>query len=345
MDRSPKAASVVTVAFAVLTLLVGFWGLGRQREVEDLRRQLAEVQGEPGRMDRSMEGMVPEEELAARQEEVRRLQDTTKRLQARLRQAASAGRTRESVTAAPSPGDGQRATLDTAAAEQTTKEDAGPKNPFANMFSGPEGRKMAEFSAKSAVAMQYGDFFQEVELPADVEQKVRTLLTANMVAQIMRGMEVARGEADAEEVQEATKQSAEELRVDLAEVLTEEELAAWDEYEKTKNTRIMEKRFDLQLGMYASGLTPENRKLATAALVEEMLASTETVTQTPDLAKQGPAAALEAQLAGLERAREKLAAQLDETQLGHFDRYVEFHKNAMKMAQQWMGDMSGGKEE
>ena len=318
--------------FALTAAALLLWGVASRREAAELRRQLGIRDEQLASANDSMKTMRPQQEFEElRIQAVRLARETT-----RLREDLS--RVAEKLAAQPPDPQPEPVVHEPAstAGADAEADDAGEDAPgaaFAKMFSGKRGKKMAEFSARSAAEMQYGDFFRELDLPAEIEAQVREILHASMVEQITRGMEAMRGGADPEELRLTEKERVAELRLDLAELLTDEELAAWDEYEATKEERVMRMQFDMQLGMFAAGMTPENRTLATDVLVEEFLASKDALKETP----QNTAASVNMQLAGMTRARERLAEQLDEKQLAHFDRFVDHLAGAMSMAAEMMG--------
>jgi len=212
---------------------------------------------------------------------------------------------------------------------------------FSKMFSGEQGKKMAEYSARASVDMLYGGFFDEVDLPEDVADQVREVITSSMTEQITLGMEMAKGGLDSTGQKDTEKDRTERLRTDLAQLLTADELAIWDEYEATKEERMLTRQYDMQLGMFAGGMAPENRELAADILVDEILALDDRE-RDPDAAK-GMRAQLDGQRQAFANARERLAEYVDEKELAHFDRFIEQQESALDMAAEIMSEMRGQK--
>ena len=126
--------------------------------------------------------------------------------------------------------------------------------------------------------------------------------------------------------------------------MDDQTLAVWEEYEETKEARVMEQQYEMQLGMFAPGLTPENRELAKQVLVEEMFAVQPEMEQFPSGDAQLDSV-FDVQLGAYESARERLVEQLDDDQLAQFDRFVDQQQNMLEMASQMMRGFMGEEEE
>jgi hypothetical protein len=72
---------------------------------------------------------------------------------------------------------------------------------------------------------------------------------------------------DAQE--EALNVAVDRAREVLSKILTADEMATWEDFEEHKAERMMEQTYDMQLGMFAAGLTPENKAMVRDVMVDE----------------------------------------------------------------------------
>ena len=334
----PKRRSVVGVvaALAIIGLLV--WGIANRQEIGKLRTQLADA-------DKQISAMVTKDEL---DDAVARAADLEKRI-ARLETPETEV---EEASAEPSlPAEGGQALLDMFAALSGGEEGEGTEegqNPFAQMFSGEGGKKLADYAARMSMDMAFADFFNELNLPEDTEGKVRDIITAHMSEQIAKGMEALQSGFDKDTLEQMEQDAEERLRQELSRVLTPQELAVYDEYEETMGERMLAQNFDMQLNLYAPGMTPEGRALVRDVLVDETLAIGEQMGQDTGMGMGMNAdiqGAFNMQLQAFESARERLLEELDDEQLAYFDRFVEAQEQAFEMAAALFGNMAGQQEE
>lgn len=210
---------------------------------------------------------------------------------------------------------------------------AGGKENFmsamAGMFQGESGQKMADFSAGMAVDMAYKDLFANWNLPEDVEEQARQIIKDHMSEQIKASMEVFGSGFDKEKIDKLEEDGKNQLRQQLSGVLNAQELAQWEEYESTIEDHMLKQQFDMQLGMFAPGLTPENRAIVRDVLAEESLAGKDSAEGIDDIQ-----ASFETQSEALDRAYERLSqdGRLDEAQLAEFDRFMSSMEQQMEMA-------------
>jgi len=211
---------------------------------------------------------------------------------------------------------------------------ANPMAAMAKMFQGEAGEKVAALGAGMAVDMAYQDLFKEWNLPKDTEAKVREMFRSYMAEQIKASIDMGQKGFSKEAAEKLESEGKARLREQLATVLTPEEMARWEEYESTLDERILEKQYDMQLGMLAPGLTPENRELVRDVLVEEFLAGQQNPRGVTDI-QQG----IDMQVDALERTRTRLAesGQLDEAQLAEVDKFVTVMGQQMEMARAMFG--------
>lgn len=219
-------------------------------------------------------------------------------------------------------------------AAQDKKADANPMGALAKMFEGESGEKMAEYGAGMAVNMAYDDLLKGWNLPAEKEQQVRDAFKSYLSEQIKASMAAAREGGDKKTLKQIEDEGKARLRQQLATILTPEELAQWEEYEGTIDEHMLEKQYDMQLGMFAPGLSAENREIVRDTMVEEFLARKETAENMTDVA-QG----IDLQMDVFQQARERLAegGQLDEAQLAELDKFITAMNAQMEMARGLFG--------
>jgi hypothetical protein len=162
----------------------------------------------------------------------------------------------------------------------------------------------------------------DLNLPADVDAQVRDILAAHMSAEMERGMAAMEGGKmpSGADTRTAADAARVELRNQVAQVLTPEELAKWDEYQEDLPRHMLEQSVDMQLNMFASSMDDDTRQVIRDTLVEEMLASQEELqaTETPlEIGDQ-----FERQSVAYANAREILANTLTEEQYQQADRFL-----------------------
>jgi hypothetical protein len=316
----------IVVALAMVGLLA--WGLVNRLEIGKLRVQLVDAQ-------KQMSAMVSKDELDSALARAAQLEERIARLESP-----------ETEVEEPSqPAEQGQALLDMFAALSGGEEGEGAKegqNPLAQMFSGEGGKKLADYAARMSMDMAFGDFFDELNLPEDTEGKVRDILAAHMSEQISKGMEVLQSGVGQDTLNQMEQDAEERLRQELSRVLTPQELAVFDEYEETMGERMLAQNYEMQLNLYAPGMTPEGRALVRDVLVDETLAIGEQMGQDMGMGMntdiQG---AFNMQLQAFESARERLLEELDDEQLAYFDRFVEAQEQAFEMAAALFGNMAG----
>jgi hypothetical protein len=209
------------------------------------------------------------------------------------------------------------------------------------MFGGEGGKQLADYSARMTVNMHYSDLFRELSLPPETEQRVREIITRHMSDQITRGIEMLQEDPGPERVKRMEEEATERLRDELSGVLTVKEMALWDDYQEAMPERVLDQTYEMQLNMFASGLTPESRDMVKQAIVDEMLAMNPQAMQYPQTTEAALKTTFDMQRDAFARARERVAEQLAEDQLAHFDRFVETQEQMVETALQMMRNMAG----
>jgi len=218
-------------------------------------------------------------------------------------------------------------------------EQGNPLGALAKMYSGEKGKEMAKYSAEMAVNMYYQELFGNLHLPADVEQRLRDVLKESLAEQITTGVEALGGKASPETLKSTKDDFDARLRAKVAEILSPEEMTAWDEYQATLPKRMLTQGLDMQFNMFAPGLAPETRTRARDVLVEELMQTQAGqqgigIPANSDLQSQ-----LTAQQEAFGRARERLAQELDETALAEVDRLIAQMQQMIEMSTRMMGNL------
>lgn len=174
-------------------------------------------------------------------------------------------------------GSGASSMEDTAPSGTSPADQSSPgkSSPVPGQFdANPEIR---EQSAEMSLSMTYGDLFQQLNLPPDVENQVRAILKRFILGKMeMTGHQNEPGGPSAITVNDGfgkhTPEDKVRLLAELRNVLSPEELAIVDEYEDTLPERMLDAAYDMQLHVYAPALTPENHQMVKDVFVDEMLA-------------------------------------------------------------------------
>ena len=335
MKRGWMYAGWLTAAVAIVAAGCGFvWGWHQNRELTELRAQVISLNLERQKL------------IEARSEQEAALSALQAKGTEQATPPGPSDEAAESPSSMPSLFGKMMAAVAGGGKEGKPKEGEqdSPFGAFAKMYSGEKGKEMARYSAEMAVNMQYQDLFTSLHLPADVEQRLREVLKESMAEQILSGIEAMGGKASPETMKGTKEGSEADLRAKAAAILSPEEMAAWDEYQAALPKHVLSQSLDMQLNMFAPGLTPETRTRARDVLVEELL--------TTQAGQQGMGVAtgtdfqaqLTAQQEAFTRARDRLAQELDETQIGQVDRLITQMQQMIEMSASMM-ESSKPKEE
>lgn len=326
---------VAAVALAVAVSLY-FWGAGHRQRASDLEDRLAAAARNNAALKQTLEQMG--EQVSEAIAEVRALEERVERLPGRD-VSASDGLAEE-------PGDITGGALEAMmqALQGPPEGEDDQENPLMAMFRGERGKSVARMSAQMSLPAMYGGLFKDLDLPSETEAKVRELLIDHMAEDMSRGFEVMGKDPDFDEMRRQREVRGQQLRNDLATVLTADELAVFDAYEADKGRRMLESSLDIQLGMFASGLSEENRNMFRDVLLEEMTAEGDWFMEPETYAR--PEAAMDRQLEAFRMARERVVPAMEADQLVHVDAFVEQMESVMNAQRQFTETFMGrGREE
>ncbi len=210
------------------------------------------------------------------------------------------------------------------AATQTV-EHPEPVEPVAEKLPEEQRQKREKKEGAQAYAFYidkaYGNLFNELELSRDVEATARELFYDALVQRkTVAGSALESGDWTAREVKEQSDEITEQLRADLSTVLSDDEMAQWEEYEANRDWLALEQAFDGKLAAISPGLTEENRQVAREVIVEEHILSQDAFYQSDTPYTKSSLTSLQAETA--QYARERLAGFLPEDQYTEVDRLL-----------------------
>ncbi len=321
------------VAAVMLVAAIGafFWGLGQKRLADDLDARLAAANQASAAMKKTVDEMGARVDEAARE---------VRDLEARVEKVQQADAAAAAVSPPAEGAQGAEALKAMMQALQKPPEEgaAGAKgNPFAAMFSGEQGKNMARMSAQMSIPTMYGGLFKELNLPPETEAEVREMMIDSLSEQVTQGFDAMNAKGDPEEMRKNMEAQGKKLRDQLATVLTADELAVFDEYEANKERRMLESGIDVQLSMFAQGLTEENRTAFRDVIVEEMTAQGGWMNNPEVYAN--PGGAIDRQIAAFHAARDRMAPTLDAGQAAEVEAFVRQMDNVMNAQRQFVETM------
>ena len=207
-----------------------------------------------------------------------------------------------------------------------------PGQAFAEMMAGMmENEDFKAATTEMAVNLQYGSLLRDLALPSEVRDDVTEILAASMTggrqgaaAIASDGDESARGDTP----NTAKANAIQALRDQLSDVLTDEELELWEDFEANKEQRILEQQFDMSLGMFAPDLTAENQMLVRDVLVEETMLMQVARSEGEDFDMK---AEMAAQLSVYDNARQRLSPMMDDDQWARTTAFLESQERFLRM--------------
>ena len=195
-------------------------------------------------------------------------------------------------------------------------------NPFTAMFEGEQGEKMMEASMEMAIDMQYGPLFTELGLTPEKAEALRAVLSDHQRVAMEGGMAMMRGELKADELEVP---SEDELMARVAEVLDEGELEKFSAYQEALPEKMMRQQMEMQVNMFAGGLSEESRAVTVDILVENLL--------PPEGVEQNPASA--DSMAHMESGYENALTEIDQAlapeEAAQVRRFIEQQQASVRM--------------
>lgn len=182
-------------------------------------------------------------------------------------------------------------------------------------------KRVAQAQAGAMVDMIYGDLLAELGLTPAQAAPFKEAMAANMLKEqkLMQGA-FASKDRTAKSVRAERLALEASLRAKLSDVLTPEELTAYDNYEPVADQILYEKLVEGQLNMLASGLNEENRILTSQVVAEELVREIEQFDQTEALYTMTNFNA--AQARALQSSLDRMADALEADQFALVDGFV-----------------------
>lgn len=216
---------------------------------------------------------------------------------------------------------------DAATGDGNAAKSEAPANPFAAMFEGEQGQNMIESSLGMAVDMQYGQLFDELGLDQERDTALREAISAHQRAAMEGGMAIMRGEIKPEEMKVP---SEEDLMASVAEVLDAGELEKFTAYQEVLPEKMMRQQMEMQVGLFAGGLSEEARAVTVDILVENLLPAADPA-QAP-----GSAEGMDQMQAGYENALVQLDEALSPEDAARVRRFIEQQQASIQMLSELM---------
>jgi len=245
---SSRTGLVVAAVALIVGVGFGLYGLetGRKAQEEVATLRLALEEFEEREANRHAEAVAPpEEEVASPVSDV----------------MSAAAATAESI---------DMASLLEQVVEQMEEPEAGPGSggEAPNRSRGGFDARMLDSSARMHTNMQYAAYFREADLSPDQREAVREILETHSYEQ-MRPYYLD------EDFEGETHQSSEDWdtwRDDaLREALGPAGFEDFMAYEETKDVRMLDESFDIQLRLFSPGLRPEVHDYVRDSIVAEMI--------------------------------------------------------------------------
>jgi hypothetical protein len=206
---------------------------------------------------------------------------------------------------------------------------AGGAGGLAAMFEGPQGEQMMDISAKMATNMQYDPFINGLQATDEQKRQVRDILNKHNTDLVRKSMAALGGKGDFAAAGRDAQTNKEQMRAELRAVLGDAGLEQFDAYQTEMPERMISQSMDMQLGMFAGGLTPENRTMVRDVLVQELLPGQPdpTAPASPDQM----ASMTESQRAAFDRALQRLQPSLPPEQYAEVEGFVRQQQDLMEM--------------
>jgi len=197
------------------------------------------------------------------------------------------------------------------------------KKMMASMAERMNTPEMKEMSAKMQVNMQYADYLEQFANDPEKQELIRQILMEQSMENTANAFAMMTDEDGIDASLDNVMNTVPTADL-LAGVLTPEELADFEVYEEGNAGRMMRKSFDMQLGMMASGISEDGRAVIGDIYMDEW----DAVQADPDVqAGENP---MINQLSIYERALERSADYLTETEYNQFESFVDYQQTIME---------------
>lgn len=329
--EKPKTALTWPLVTALSLVVAGaaiVWALTVSIQAADAQKRMIEV--EAAREAAAKQISALRDELGAKKAKIEELSKRTAVMEddlAALQEQAS------TLEAASSPeAEAFAANIEALLApEEETPAGASGGNPFRDMFEGEQGDAMVEMSGNMRVSLFYNEFLGSAGLTDDAKKQVRELLAAYEKENVRIGMTTPEGMGQ-EELAGHFEALSTNLRRDLAELLTPEQLAQFEEHDATKASGLLEMTLGGQANMLAPDMSSETREMTVNTMVDELMATgIDFSLPGSGITREGNTAQREAIL----NAQQRLAAALPPEEMEEVDNLVRQFLAALKAQESW----------
>ena len=206
-----------------------------------------------------------------------------------------------------------------------------------------ENEGMRNAQTNMMINLQYTPILDELQLSPDKEAAVRDILAMHAREDLERNLGMMGGDQmpSGQELLATEEEAQQRLLADLAEVLDADELAAFTAYEQDKEFYVLQQTYDMQIGMFGSGMYGETRELTREILAEETLIAQEQLRQSENAMNHREA--MELNLAAMENARARLEASLSPEEFRNVDNFISTMTEMYTASMSMFGDF--GQEE
>lgn len=183
------------------------------------------------------------------------------------------------------------------------------------------GERIANAQLGMVAEMMYKGLFDDLTLEPQVRAALKDIIAVHMQTMQQETMTAMGAKNETAKAFHARLEAMKaDLRGELANSLTPEQLTAWDEYEPVADQALYERMVDGQLNMLAPGLSNENRVLASQVMSEELVRELDAFSQSDEIYNMDNHNG--AQARALNASLERLSMELDEEQYGHVQSFV-----------------------
>ena len=199
-----------------------------------------------------------------------------------------------------------------------------------NMLKSPQGDKMLEAGVNMTVNMQYADFFNL--LAPETVETARKIIGNFMTRTARYGIDFMNGGDDAnlDTAKNTMESERAAMLAELKNAIGDDGVALFEQYEQELPGKMMDQALEMQLGMFAQGLSAETQDMVRQTLVEELLAAQPDngATTSSTLATQ---TMMETQGEAYNRALERLSLQVTEDEYAVVERFVQQQQQMVNM--------------
>ncbi len=193
------------------------------------------------------------------------------------------------------------------------------------------GSVQARTQLQALTEMAYADFFNSLELEPAEKDALRELLTEGQIEQIaLMQYAIRQGDVTGRQYGQWDQQERDRLAGEVEKLLSKEDYEAWEEYAATIDERALETQLGSQIGMFSSGLTPENHTMVMDVAVEEFMAEQNATRESDEIyTAQEPYLY---QIRAMDAMRERLQSAMPEDQYRELENWLRMGDNMLRQS-------------